>query len=94
MTNLFAFRAVRPVDMKAIDSVGQDNDRHIVELALGAGVVVAAWGTNGTYLGRNAATEHGSETALLEDDARWAPWSSAGLAGRPDASTILIEEKS
>ena len=55
MTNLFAFRATDPNDMKAAaEPVGPDNDRHLVELARNAGVVVAAWGTHGTYRGRDA----------------------------------------
>lgn len=54
MTNLFAFQATKPDDMKAAaDPVGPDNDRHLIELARGAGVVIAAWGANGTHLGRN-----------------------------------------
>ena len=56
MTNLFAFRATRPVDMiAAADPVGPDNDAHLINLASGAGIVVAAWGTNGTHLGRDSA---------------------------------------
>lgn len=56
MTNLFAFRATKPADMIASDDpIGPDNDAHLVELARGAGVVVAAWGTDGTYLGRDSA---------------------------------------
>ena len=56
MTNLFAFRATQPEDMFAAgDPVGPDNDRHLVELARNAGVVVAAWGTNGTHHGRDSA---------------------------------------
>lgn len=55
MTNLFAFRATDPKDMKAAaDPVGPDNNKHIGILAQRAGVVVAAWGANGTHLGRDA----------------------------------------
>lgn len=54
MTNLFAFRATKPKDMKAAaDPVGPDNDKHLGRLAQRAGVVVAAWGADGTYRGRN-----------------------------------------
>jgi hypothetical protein len=35
------------------DPVGADNDRWLVRLAKGAGVVVAAWGVDGTHLGRD-----------------------------------------
>lgn len=54
MTNLFAFRATKPVDMKnAIDPVGPNNDAHLVEMAQEAGIVVAAWGTDGSHMGRD-----------------------------------------
>lgn len=56
MTNLFAFRATEPEIMKtALDPVGPENDRYLIELAKDGGVIVAAWGTNGTHLGRDAA---------------------------------------
>lgn len=55
MTNLFAFRATKPEDMKAAaDPVGPENDTHLRTLAAEAGVIVAAWGANGTYRGRDA----------------------------------------
>lgn len=54
MTNLFAFRATKPVEMiAAADPVGPDNDTYLIDLARNAGVVVAAWGTHGTHLGRD-----------------------------------------
>lgn len=56
MTNLFAYRATQPEDMKAVaDPVGPENDRHLQSLAAGAGVIVAARGTHGTHHGRDAA---------------------------------------
>ena len=56
MTNLFAFRATDPNDMKlADDPVGPENDAHLRTLSHEAGVVVAAWGANGTHRGRNVA---------------------------------------
>jgi len=56
MTNLFAFRATNPADMlAAVDPVGPDNNAHLVKLAQGAGVIVAAWGTDGTHMGRDNA---------------------------------------
>ena len=56
MTNLFAFRATQPEDMKAAnDPVGPENDAHLKALAEGAGVIVAAWGVHGTYGGRHNA---------------------------------------
>ena len=55
MANLFAFRATDPKDMKATaDPVGPDNDLWLKQSAAGAGIVVAAWGANGAYKGRDA----------------------------------------
>jgi hypothetical protein len=53
MTNLFAFRATLPQDMKAApDPIGPEND--IILQALGSlGTVVAAWGTDGGFKGRD-----------------------------------------
>lgn len=56
MTNLFAFRATDPKDMRAAaEPIGPANDEHLRTLADGAGVIVAAWGANGTHLGRDVA---------------------------------------
>lgn len=56
VTNLFGWRATEPADMKAAeDPVGPENDQHILETALFAGVVVCAWGNHGVWLGRNEA---------------------------------------
>ncbi|MGB1202745.1 MAG: DUF1643 domain-containing protein, partial [Alloalcanivorax venustensis] len=53
VTNLFAFRATEPADMKAAaDPVGPENDERIREVAYAADVVVAAWGADGAHLGR------------------------------------------
>lgn len=53
MTNLFAYRATQPSDMKAAaDPVGADNDHHLTTIAREAGIVIAAWGTHGTHKGR------------------------------------------
>jgi hypothetical protein len=55
MTNLFAFRATDPKNMKAAaDPVGPENDQHLGMLAQRADVVVAAWGASGAHLGRDA----------------------------------------
>lgn len=54
MANLFAFRATAPAQMKAVDNpVGRGNDRWLQKLAQEAGLVVAAWGNHGAYLGRS-----------------------------------------
>ena len=56
MVNLFAYRATSPRDMKmADDPVGPLNDGWLVELALDAGIIIAAWGNHGAFLGRSFA---------------------------------------
>lgn len=56
MTNLFAYRATEPKKMMQVaDPVGPSNDATLRTLAGRAGVVVAAWGTHGTHLGRGDA---------------------------------------
>ena len=59
MTNLFAFRSPNPKNMKVVpDPVGPENDAHLAALSELAGVIVAAWGTNGTHRGRDIAVRH------------------------------------
>lgn len=54
MLNLFAFRATQPKDMKqAADPVGPDNDETIRRVTSDCAVVVAAWGKDGSHLGRD-----------------------------------------
>lgn len=56
MTNLFAFRATDPEVMLAeSDPVGPGNDGHLLSMAKGAGIVIAAWGTPGAHMKRDAA---------------------------------------
>jgi hypothetical protein len=54
MTNLFAYRATEPADMKkADDPIGPDNTvANLRGWARQAKIVVAAWGNHGTYRGR------------------------------------------
>lgn len=53
MTNIFAWRDTLPQNMKrASEPIGADNDKHLVEIAKRAGLVVAAWGNHGEYLNR------------------------------------------
>jgi len=55
MTNLFAYRATDPADMLAqADPVGEANDPTLRATAKMAGVIIAAWGVHGSYLGRGA----------------------------------------
>jgi hypothetical protein len=54
MANLFAFRSSDPkVMLNANDPVGQDNDWWLVKLSQNAGLVVAAWGNSGSFMGRS-----------------------------------------
>lgn len=54
MTNLFAYRATQPEDMKrASDPIGNKNDETLILLAKNAGVIVGAWGNDGMFLNRS-----------------------------------------
>lgn len=56
VTNLFAFRAIRPVTLaRAPDPVGPRNDRVLSRHATRADGVLAAWGAKGSLRGRDAA---------------------------------------
>lgn len=53
VVNLFAYRATSPAVMKAArEPVGPLNDPRLLEEALGASLVVCAWGTDGSHQGR------------------------------------------
>lgn len=54
MVNLFAWRATDPKDMlSAADPVGPENDAWLESLSISAGITIAAWGVNGSHLGRD-----------------------------------------
>lgn len=54
MTNLFAFRATDPDDMKdASDPIGPENMTWLRAVAMEADVVVAAWGNHGLFNGQS-----------------------------------------
>ena len=54
VTNLFAFRATVPRDMKTSnDPIGTENDAWLYKLAREAAIIVAAWGNDGSYLNRS-----------------------------------------
>ena len=54
VTNLFAWRATDPDEMKAArDPVGQGNDRAILAAAREAKLLVCAWGNHGAHLERS-----------------------------------------
>jgi hypothetical protein len=55
VVNLFALRATDPRQLrKADDPVGPDNDAAIAEVAANGATVLAAWGSQGSYLDRAA----------------------------------------
>lgn len=55
MTNLFAFRATEPSDMKAAaDPVGPENDAVLARVASQCELIIAAWGVHGTFRNRAA----------------------------------------
>lgn len=55
MTNLFAFRATQPNDMKAVGAraIGEENNAWLQQCAAEAGMILAAWGKDGSHLGRD-----------------------------------------
>ncbi len=56
MTNLFAFRATNPKVMKeAMDPIGYGNNRHLLIVANGASMIVAAWSQYGNFMHRSSA---------------------------------------
>ena len=56
MTNLFAYRATKPKDMKAAaDPIGPDNDQWLRDAGSQASIIIAAWGCDGSYLDRDKA---------------------------------------
>jgi hypothetical protein len=58
VTNVFAWRATDPDDMKAArDPVGRHNDAAILGAAKDAQLVVCAWGNHGLFRGRSSAVQ-------------------------------------
>lgn len=56
VTNIFAWRATDPRDMKAAsDPIGPDNDQILLDGAKWADQVIAAWGVHGAHLQRGQA---------------------------------------
>lgn len=53
MSNIFAYRATQPKDMKAAsDPIGPKNDEWLVKLSGEASIIVGAWGNHGSFMGR------------------------------------------
>jgi hypothetical protein len=58
MLNLFALRSTDPAAIRSTPNpVGPDNDAHIVARTRGVDIIVAAWGNDGGYLGRDVVVE-------------------------------------
>ena len=58
VTNIFAWRDTDPKAMRAAhDPIGSENDGALIECALWADDVIAAWGAHGAHLERGAAVE-------------------------------------
>jgi hypothetical protein len=56
VTNLFAYRATEPEDMKrAADPVGETNDAWLEAIATAADLVVCAWGEHADFMKRSRA---------------------------------------
>lgn len=54
MTNLFAYRSTDKSKLYAVDeAVGEDNDKYILKYAKKADKIIAAWGNDGSFLGRS-----------------------------------------
>ncbi len=55
ITNLFAFCATDPVEMRSCKNPhGHENDKYLKSIAEKSQMVVAAWGNHGTYCNRDA----------------------------------------
>lgn len=55
MTNLFAFRATQPKDMKAYNvPIGHENQDWILRIGKEAGLIIAAWGKDGCFKNQDA----------------------------------------
>ncbi len=58
VTNIFAWRATDPRDMRAAhDPVGPENDAAILDAAHWADEIICAWGTHGAHLDRGPQVE-------------------------------------
>jgi hypothetical protein len=58
ITNLFAYKSDGFRDVVAFkDPVGLGNDRWIRKIAIGASLVVCAWGLDGSFMGRGSAVK-------------------------------------
>ena len=69
MTNIFAYRATLPKDMKmAMNPIGEENDYWLGSCAKDAGMVLGAWGRHGSFMGR---AEYVQRMLVFAADARF-----------------------
>jgi len=92
MVNLFAYRATSPSEMMSSnDPVGAENDKWLTMLAKDAGIVVAAWGNDGTHLDRS------SKIKKLLPNLHYIKMNKSGEPAHPlylkaDLRPVLMEE--
>lgn len=54
VVNLFAYRSTNPHNLHTTpDPIGPDNNHYITQACNDTGLIIAAWGTHGTYLNRD-----------------------------------------
>lgn len=54
ITNLFAFRATDPIEMKSCQNPhGSQNDKYISSVAKKSRIIIVAWGNHGTHCNRD-----------------------------------------
>ena len=85
LANLFAWRARDPAQLLRVhDPIGPDNDHWLQQLADGADLVLAAWGTKGDWLNR-------AESVRVQ----LGPWHCLGLSrqGAPLHPLYLPRER-
>ncbi len=55
VTNIFAYRSTNPLALLELDDpIGPDNDKHILGIAAGASLIIAAWSQHSVLLERGA----------------------------------------
>jgi hypothetical protein len=88
MLNLFAFRATDPRAMKAAaEPIGPDNNAHIKLVCARADLVVACWGTHGSFKRRDRAVK-----AMLEAEGIKLHYISLSRDGHPKHPLYLSSE--
>jgi len=88
MLNLFAFRATDPRVMKAqFEPIGPDNNKHILDVCSTAGIIIACWGTHGSFLKRSKKV-----MKLLEENSVIPKYLQMTKAGEPSHPLYLKKD--